>query len=93
MQAIGGNCGNGPGEIEGVILGMHRTRTDIPLVAKSNAGMPEIVDGEAVYSGTTLANSVYASIRYTGRLATDTLGTMPQRRYWARNHLQYLGCG
>src|SRR4051794_3026569 len=60
VQAIGGNCGNGPGEIEGVILGMHRTRTDIPLVAKSNAGMPEIVDGEAVYSGPPEVMASYA---------------------------------
>lgn len=52
LVAIGGNCGNGPDEIEAVIYAMHQARPDLPLVAKSNAGMPEIVDGRTVYGGT-----------------------------------------
>jgi methionine synthase I (cobalamin-dependent) len=52
LAAIGGNCGNGPDEIEAVIFAMHRARPDLPLVAKSNAGMPEVLDGRTVYGGT-----------------------------------------
>jgi 5-methyltetrahydrofolate--homocysteine methyltransferase len=51
LAAVGGNCGNGPDEIEAVIYAMHLARPDLPLVAKSNAGMPEVVDGRTVYGG------------------------------------------
>jgi len=48
-DAIGGNCGNGPDEILPVIARMHAAAPDAVLVAKSNVGMPELVDGRAVY--------------------------------------------
>ncbi len=48
-DAIGGNCGNGPDELIPVIARMHATAPEVPLVAKSNAGMPELVDLQAVY--------------------------------------------
>ena len=60
LTAIGGNCGNGPGEIEGVIAGMHQAAPDVALIAKSNAGMPQMVDGEAVYDGTPEVMADYA---------------------------------
>jgi 5-methyltetrahydrofolate--homocysteine methyltransferase len=52
LAAIGGNCGNGPDEIEAVVYAMHQARPDIPVVAKSNAGMPQIVDGRTTYGAT-----------------------------------------
>ena len=48
-DAIGGNCGNGPDELLPVIEKMHAVAPDAILVAKSNAGMPELVDLRAVY--------------------------------------------
>jgi methionine synthase I (cobalamin-dependent) len=48
-DAIGGNCGNGPDELIPVIERMRAARPDVVLVAKSNAGMPELVDMRAVY--------------------------------------------
>lgn len=50
--ALGGNCGNGPAEIEGVIAAMHAADPEATLVAKSNAGIPEYVEGVLTYSGT-----------------------------------------
>ncbi len=47
--AVGGNCGNGPGEILGVIQKMHAAAPDVVLVAKSNAGLPKLVGGKAMY--------------------------------------------
>jgi len=49
VDAIGGNCGNGPDELLPVIERMHAVAPDVLLVAKSNAGMPELVDMRAVY--------------------------------------------
>ena len=58
--ALGGNCGNGPGEIEGVIQAMYAVGLDIPLVAKSNAGMPVLKDGHAHYAATPEEMGEYA---------------------------------
>lgn len=49
VDAIGGNCGNGPDELIPVMEKMHAAEPDAVLVAKSNAGMPELVDMRAVY--------------------------------------------
>jgi 5-methyltetrahydrofolate--homocysteine methyltransferase len=48
-DAIGGNCGNGPDELIPVIERMHAAVPEAVLVAKSNAGMPELIDMRAVY--------------------------------------------
>ena len=48
-DAVGGNCGNGPDELLPVIARMRAADPDVVLVAKSNAGMPELVDMRAVY--------------------------------------------
>jgi methionine synthase I (cobalamin-dependent) len=52
IAAIGGNCGNGPDELEAVIFSMRRENKNIPLIAKSNAGMPVLIDGKASYNAT-----------------------------------------
>ncbi len=58
--ALGGNCGNGPGEIESVINAMASVGLDIPLVAKSNAGMPKLVNNQAHYDATPEQMGQYA---------------------------------
>jgi len=58
--ALGGNCGNGPGEIEAVIRAMYAVGLDVPLVAKSNAGMPVLKDGHAHYAATPEEMARYA---------------------------------
>lgn len=50
LAAIGGNCGNGPDELEAVIYSMNLVRQDIPLIAKSNAGMPQFINGATTYN-------------------------------------------
>ena len=49
LLAIGGNCGNGPAEIEAVIETMHKADPDAVLVAKSNAGAPRMEGDRQVY--------------------------------------------
>lgn len=50
-DVLGANCGNGFDEMIGII-GQMRPLTTKPILAKANAGMPEWVDGVAVYSQT-----------------------------------------
>ena len=61
-DAIGGNCGNGPDELLPVISRMRAVAPDVILVAKSNAGMPELIDMRAVYraSPETMASAAAA---------------------------------
>jgi len=59
-DAIGGNCGNGPDELIPVIAKMRAAAPDVLLVAKSNAGMPELVDMKAVYKAAPAVMADYA---------------------------------
>jgi 5-methyltetrahydrofolate--homocysteine methyltransferase len=47
--AVGGNCGNGPDEILAVVQKMRAAAPGVVLVAKANAGLPELQNGRAVY--------------------------------------------
>jgi 5-methyltetrahydrofolate--homocysteine methyltransferase len=58
--AVGGNCGNGPDEVLSVIKKMRAAMPEAILVAKSNAGMPELVKGKAVYQAKPAAMAEYA---------------------------------
>ncbi|HEX5590085.1 MAG TPA: homocysteine S-methyltransferase family protein [Candidatus Limnocylindrales bacterium] len=59
-DAIGGNCGNGPDELIPVVAKMRAAAPDALLVAKSNAGMPELVDMKAVYRAEPAVMAAYA---------------------------------
>jgi 5-methyltetrahydrofolate--homocysteine methyltransferase len=87
LAALGGNCGNGVAEIEGVVYGMRQTQTDLPLVAKSNAGMPELIDGVAVYNGTPEVMAEYARrVRALGaRVIGACCGSTPA-------HIRAMAC-
>lgn len=50
-DAIGINCSTGPEEMIPLVKRMNRY-ANIPILAKPNAGMPELIDGETVYSMT-----------------------------------------
>ena len=60
LAAIGANCGNGPAEIEEVVARMKATDPDVPLIAKANAGIPQLLGGELVYDGTPEVMAAYA---------------------------------
>jgi methionine synthase I (cobalamin-dependent) len=49
VDAIGGNCGNGPDELLPVIERMRAVAPDLPLVAKPNIGIPVFVGARAEY--------------------------------------------
>jgi methionine synthase I (cobalamin-dependent) len=58
--AIGGNCGNGPEEIIAVVEKMRKTDPDAILVAKANAGIPELIQGKPVYRASPETMAAYA---------------------------------
>jgi 5-methyltetrahydrofolate--homocysteine methyltransferase len=62
--ALGGNCGNGPDEILSVIEKMHAKDSEVILVAKANAGIPELVEGRPVYGASPETMADYAIKTY-----------------------------
>jgi 5-methyltetrahydrofolate--homocysteine methyltransferase len=77
--AIGGNCGNGPDELLAVIEKMRAVAPDAVLVAKSNAGKPEVVDGKTVFRATpeVMAQSALALRNAGARIIGGCCGTTP----------------
>jgi len=77
--AIGGNCGNGPEEILAVIQRMRAVAPDAILIAKSNAGKPEVVDGKTVYRATpeVMAQSARELRDAGARIIGGCCGTTP----------------
>ena len=78
-DAVGGNCGNGPDELIPVIARMHAAAPDVVLVAKSNAGMPELVDMRAVYRADpdTMAAQVVEMRDAGARIVGGCCGSTP----------------
>ncbi|MEJ2012566.1 MAG: betaine--homocysteine S-methyltransferase [Anaerolineales bacterium] len=78
--AIGANCGNGPAEIEGVIEHMAATNPPVPLIAKSNAGMPRLDGDQIVYDATPEVMAEHAvRVRDLGaRLIGGCCGSTPE---------------
>lgn len=79
LIAVGGNCGNGPEEIEAVIEKMRAVDPDAVLIAKANAGIPRLERGAAVYDATPEDMAAYAlKVRGLGaRLIGACCGSTP----------------
>ncbi len=77
---IGANCGTGPKELQEAIQKMRETDPDVHLVAKANAGIPQVVNGEIEYSGSPEVMGIYASeVRDIGaRLIGACCGSTPE---------------
>ena len=83
LIVTGGNCGNGPGDIEAVISKMHAVDPDAILVAKSNAGIPKWENNQLTYDGTPEVMAQHArSVRDLGaRLIGACCGSTPSHIY------------
>jgi len=77
--ALGGNCGNGPEEIITVIEKMHAVAPEATLVAKANAGIPELVGGRTVYRATPedMADYAVRAYRAGARIIGACCGSTP----------------
>ena len=78
--SVGANCGNGPEEILEVIKKMRDVDTSAILAAKSNAGVPELVNGKAVYGASPQIMADYSvAARAAGaRIIGACCGSTPQ---------------
>ena len=79
LAAFGANCGNGTAEIEDVMAIMTGLQVQTPLIAKSNAGIPRLVDGGLEYDGTppVMAGYAYRVQKLGARLIGGCCGSTP----------------
>ena len=75
--AFGANCGVGASDLMRTILGFAATGTEVPIIAKGNAGIPKYHDGHIHYDGTPELMAEYAV------LARDAAQSL--RRWSARD--------
>jgi 5-methyltetrahydrofolate--homocysteine methyltransferase len=77
--AVGGNCGKGPQEIVSAIEKMHASVPQAILVAKANAGIPKMVDGNPTYDAGPPVMAEYAlKVRAVGaRIIGACCGSTP----------------
>ena len=60
VSAVGASCGEGPQQIISILKEMRKTAPGATLVAKANAGMPEVVAGKTLYTSSLDAMVTYA---------------------------------
>jgi 5-methyltetrahydrofolate--homocysteine methyltransferase len=79
ISVLGANCGNGPAELLEVIRKMRAARPDATLVAKTNAGMPRLVKGRAVYDATPDEMAAFARdvVEAGARIVGGCCGSTP----------------
>jgi 5-methyltetrahydrofolate--homocysteine methyltransferase len=63
LVAVGGNCGHTLDDMEEVLRQMRTAVPEATLMAKPNAGLPRLVDGQAIYDVTPQVMAEYA-LRY-----------------------------
>jgi 5-methyltetrahydrofolate--homocysteine methyltransferase len=61
IQLLGANCGTGSDELINAIKEMRSANPDLPLIAKANAGIPQMVGTEVVYNGSPEVMAAYAA--------------------------------
>jgi 5-methyltetrahydrofolate--homocysteine methyltransferase len=73
VDAVGANCGRGPGEMQAIAEQLMRARVDdVLLVAKSNAGLPPLVGDRFVYDASPDELAEHA--RVLSELGVDLVG-------------------
>ncbi len=80
LAALGANCGTGSNELIEAIRAMKEAAPDLVLIAKANAGIPQLMeDGEVVYNGSPDVMGKYAKeVFQTGaRLIGGCCGNTP----------------
>lgn len=78
--AVGANCGSGPWDMAGILREMHSAAPTAMLIAKPNAGLPEIRKGKATYSIDAARFATFARdwVRAGARIVGGCCGSTPK---------------
>ncbi|MEM6635106.1 MAG: betaine--homocysteine S-methyltransferase [Pseudomonadota bacterium] len=88
--AFGANCGVGASDLLRTVLGFSAHGTEVPIIAKGNAGIPKYVDGHIHYDGTPELMARYATLAYDcgARIIGGCCGTTPEHLEKMRRALE-----
>jgi len=77
---VGANCGNGIAAMVDLAKEIRFVESDLPVLIQSNAGMPDLVDGEIVYPETPeyMASQVVSIIEAGANIIGGCCGTTPE---------------
>lgn len=80
VTAIGANCGSGPWDMAGILREMHAAAPNAMLIAKPNAGLPEMREGKATYSVDAARFATFARdwVRAGARIVGGCCGSTPK---------------
>ncbi len=80
LAAIGANCGNGLDPVEAALVQMSETLPGVPLIAKPNAGLPRLVDGQSLYdtSPAVFAERIEAFVKIGASVVGACCGSNPE---------------
>ena len=79
VLALGANCGDGPEVIRAALEQMHAVLSDFPLIARPNAGLPELVNGVPTWNlgPDELAAYVSLYLELGARMVGSCCGSTP----------------
>ena len=88
--AFGANCGVGASDLLRTVLGFSATGTQVPIVAKGNAGIPKYRDGQIHYDGTPelMANYAVLARDCGAKIIGGCCGTTPDHLRAMRTALE-----
>jgi 5-methyltetrahydrofolate--homocysteine methyltransferase len=88
--AFGANCGVGASDLLRTIVGFSDAKPDLPVIAKSNAGIPKYVDGSIIYDGTPdlMADYAVLALASGAKIIGGCCGTMPEHLEKMRRALE-----
>ena len=80
VQLIGANCGTGSDELIKAVQALAAQKPSQPLIAKANAGIPELIGTEVVYNGSPEVMADYAvkAWKEGARLIGGCCGSTPE---------------
>jgi 5-methyltetrahydrofolate--homocysteine methyltransferase len=61
IQLLGANCGTGSDELIEAVKEILDENPSLPVIAKANAGIPEVIGTEVVYTGSPEVMANYAA--------------------------------
>jgi methionine synthase I (cobalamin-dependent) len=78
--ALGANCGHGPWDVAGIVHEMHAAEPGAIIIAKPNAGLPEVTAGTPVYPVEPARFALLARdwVRAGARMIGGCCGSTPQ---------------
>ena len=88
-QVLGSNCGNGTGEMIGILGEFRKALPDFPIMIQGNAGMPKYLSGKTVFNESPEETALFVGelINLNVNIVGGCCGTTPEHIRQIRNRV------